>query len=387
MIDKKFNIIAAIADVHIGNKSISWKEYKYQLKKGVIEKLQSLCFLDMIVLCGDTLHCQISMNSEYAEVFFWFIDKLVKIAKDKKCAIRIIKGTKSHDLSQLDTIKFYENEKSIDFKIIDDYLIEDYNGMRLCYIAQNYIDKTIEEYYSEIFNDKFDIMFGHMTIEQTQFVEQNSENFDTHTPVFNLKKLYNISNLIVSGHIHTPMVFNNKFFYVGSVLRTAHGEEDPKGWDLITYLPNEKIYRLDKIINEYTFNFNTLELNDDFIESSDIECIVKKVEAFMSKNNTDKLMLKITCIDKEETTVKIEMLKKYFDKNTNITLKLKILSEKSYQEEIKQNKRKEVEPYLADGLDIVQRIKIWALLKRNVRLSDDDIRKYIVPKLLKREGV
>ena len=84
MIDKKFNIIAAIADVHIGNKSISWKEYKYQLKKGVIEKLQSLCFLDMIVICGDTLHCQISMNSEYAEVFFWFIDKLVKIAKEKK---------------------------------------------------------------------------------------------------------------------------------------------------------------------------------------------------------------------------------------------------------------------------------------------------------------
>ena len=40
--NKKFNVIAAIADVHIGNKSISWKEHKYQLKKGVIEKLEKM---------------------------------------------------------------------------------------------------------------------------------------------------------------------------------------------------------------------------------------------------------------------------------------------------------------------------------------------------------
>ena len=38
--DKNFKVIAAIADVHIGNKAISWKEYKHQLKKGVIEKLE-----------------------------------------------------------------------------------------------------------------------------------------------------------------------------------------------------------------------------------------------------------------------------------------------------------------------------------------------------------
>ena len=28
---KDFKVIATIADIHIGNKAISWKEYKYQI--------------------------------------------------------------------------------------------------------------------------------------------------------------------------------------------------------------------------------------------------------------------------------------------------------------------------------------------------------------------
>ena len=38
MVNRDFKLIACIADVHIGNKAISWKEYKYQLKHGIIDK-------------------------------------------------------------------------------------------------------------------------------------------------------------------------------------------------------------------------------------------------------------------------------------------------------------------------------------------------------------
>ncbi len=386
--NKKFNVIAAIADVHIGNKSISWKEYKYQLKKGVIEKLEKMTFLDMIVLCGDTLHCQVSMNSDYASVFFWFIGKLVKIAKKKNAIIRIIKGTRSHDLDQLDTIKFYEDDPEIDFKIIDDYMIETINGYNYAYIAENYINQPIKEYYSEIFDKSnyFDIIFGHLTIEQTQFTEQDSENLNTQAPVFRLKDFYKVANLIICGHIHTPMNFNDRFFYVGSTLRTCHGEEHDKGWNVIVYT-KEKQYRIDKIVNEYTFNFNTLELSNMFIEKNDVDHIVEYIEDFIDKHKVDRLSLKITCIDKEETTVKIELLKKYFTKNTNITTQFKVLSEKSYKQETEHKKEKELKPYLQDGLDIVERIKMWALMERNYRLNEDDILRFITPKTLKREGV
>ena len=388
--DKNFKIVAAIADVHIGNKAISWKEYKYQLKKGVIEKLEQMTFLDMIVLCGDTLHCQVSMNSDYASVFFWFIGKIVKIAKKKNAIVRVIKGTRSHDLDQLDTIKFYEDDPEIDFKVIDDYMVETIDGLNYAYIAENYIDQSPKDYYSEIFNKPkkyFDMIFGHLTIEQTQFVEQNSENLNTQAPIFRLKDFYKVANLIVCGHIHTPMNFNDKFFYVGSTLRTCHGEEHDKGCNVIAYLTKETLYRIDKIVNKYTFNFNTLELTNRFIEKNDVDHIVEYVENFIDKHKVDRLSLKVTCIDKEETTVKIEMLKKYFAKNQNITTQFKVLSEKSYEQETENKKNRELKPYLKDGLDIVERIKLWALIERNYRLEDEDILRFITPKQLKREGV
>ena len=385
-----FKVIATIADVHIGNKSISWKEYKYQIKKGIIEWLERMAYLDMIVLCGDTLHCQISMNSDYASVFFWFIDKLVKIAKKKNAVIRIIKGTRSHDLDQLDTIKVYENDPDVDLKVIDDYMIETIDGMNYAYIAENYIDQPVKEYYSDIFDkpkNYFDIIFGHLTIEQCQFTEQNSENLNTQAPIFKLKDFYKVSNLTICGHIHTPMNFNDKFFYVGSALRTCHGEEHDKGWNVVTYLPKNKLYRVDKIVNEYLLNFSTLEISNRFIEKNDVDHIVEYVENFIEKNNIDRLSLKIICIDKDDTTVKIELLKKYFAKNNNITTQFKIMSEKSYIQETENKKIKELKPYLQDGLDIITRIKMWALAERNYRLEDDDIIKFITPKQIKREEV
>ena len=386
----EFKVIASIADIHIANKVMSWKEYKYQLKHGVIEKLEQMRFLDMIVVCGDMLHTQISMNSDYANVFFWFVSKLVKIAKKKDAIIRIIKGTKSHDLDQLDTIKFYEDDPDLNFKVIDDYMIETIDGLNYAYIAENYIDIPVKEYYSDIFdksNGYFDIIFGHMTIEQTQFHEQTSENLNSQAPIFKLKDFYKVSNLIISGHIHTPMNFNDRFFYIGSTLRTCHGEEHDKGWNVITYLPKEKLYRVDKIVNEYTLNFYILELSNKFIETNDIDHIVDYIESYIEKNKIDKLSLRVTCIDKEETTVKIELLKKYFIKNTNITTCFKILSEKSYEQELKHSVKRELKPYLKEGLDITEQIKLWALTERNYRLETEDILRFITPERYERKNI
>ena len=388
---RDFKVIAAIADIHIGNKAISWKEYKYQIKCGIINKLENMAFLDGIVICGDTLHYQISLNSEYANVFQWFASKIVKIAKKKGAFVRFIKGTRSHDLDQLETIRQYEDEFNIDFKIYNEFGFETIDGYNYAFIPEEYISVPIKEYYKELFNKSdgyFDMIFGHGTIEQTQFVKQDSENIDNKAPVFKLKDLYRVCRgPIIFGHIHTPMTFNNKFYYVGSALRTCHGEEEDKGWNIITYIKNEGLYRVDKIINEYTFIFKELKIENRFIEKTDVNDIINYINDFIYKNKVDKLSLKINCIDKEETTVKIELLKKYFSKNKNITSTFKIMSQKAYEKEENMIKRKEKKSYLQDGLDITERIQLWALEKRNYRLEKDDILKYITVDTFKRKGV
>ena len=232
------------------------------------------------------------------------------------------------------------------------------------------------------------MIFGHGTIEQTQFVEQNSENIDNKAPVFKLKDLYRVCRgPIIFGHIHTPMTFNNKFYYVGSALRTCHGEEEDKGWNVVTYIKDAGVYRVDKIVNEYTFIFKELRIENRFIEKSDVNDIIKYVEDFIEKHHVDKLSLKINCIDKEDTTVKIELLKKYFAKNKNITSSFKVMSQKAYEKEENISKVKEKKSYLKDGLDITERIQLWALEKRNYRLEKEDIIRYITADTFKRKGV
>ena len=391
MIERDFKVIAAIADIHIGNKAISWKEYKYQIKNGIINKLEQMTFLDGIVICGDTLHYQISLNSEYANVFQWFVSKIVKIAKKKNAFVRFIKGTRSHDLDQLETVRQYENDFDVDFNIYNEFAYETIDGHNYAFIPEEYISVPLKEYYKELFDKPkgyFDMIFGHGTIEQTQFTEQHSENIDNNAPVFKLKDLYKVcSGPIIFGHIHTPMTFNNKFYYVGSALRTCHGEEEDKGWNVITYIQSQGLYRVDKIVNEFTFNFNELKIENRFIENNDVNDIIKYIEDFIDKHNVDKLSLKINCIDKEETTVKIELLKKYFAKNKNITTSFKVMSSKAYEKEENMNKTKEKKSYLKDGLDITERIQLWALEKRNYRLEKDDIIKYITADTFKRKGV
>lgn len=388
---RDFKVIATIADIHIGNKAISWKEYKYQIKNGIINKLERMTFLDGIVICGDTLHYQISLNSEYANVFQWFASKIVKIAKKKGAFVRFIKGTRSHDLDQLETIRQYENDFDVDFKIYNEFGYETIDGENYAFIPEEYISVPIKDYYKELFNkpdEYFDMIFGHGTIEQTQFVEQNSENIDNKAPVFKLKDLYRVCRgPIIFGHIHTPMTFNNKFYYVGSALRTCHGEEEDKGWNVVTYIKDVGVYRVDKIVNEYTFIFKELRIENRFIEKSDVNDIIKYVEDFINKHHVDKLSLKINCIDKENTTVKIELLKKYFAKNKNITSSFKVMSQKAYEKEENISKAKEKKSYLKDGLDITERIQLWALEKRNYRLEKEDIIRYITADTFKRKGV
>ena len=388
---RDFIVIAAIADIHLGNKAISWKEYKHQLKNGVLKKLDAMAFLDGIVLCGDISHYQISMNSEYATVYQWFFAKLVKIAKNKNAFIRVFRGTRSHDLDQLETVRQYEDDFDIDFKIYNTATVETINGYNFAFIPEEYIDKSVDKYYSDIFDREdgyFDMIFGHGLIKETQFIEQKSENIDNRAPIFNLKDLYRVCRgPILFGHIHTPMVFGNKFYYIGSTLRTCHGEEEDKGWDVVSYIKDKELYRVDKIVNEFTFNFNKLEIHNKFIEDNEVDAIVNYVEKFIDKNNVDRLSLRIQCIDNDDNALKIELLKKYFAKNKNISTSFKIMSQKAYEKDEKISKVKEKKKYLQDGLDIAERIRLWALEKRNYRIEKDRIMKFITDDGLKRKGV
>ena len=104
---RQFKVIAALADLHIGVRHISAATLKKQLKKHFFKPLEDLAYLDGIFILGDVMHTIVSLNSDYAELFYWFIDKVYKIARKRGSTVVIVKGTISHDNDQLNNIKSY----------------------------------------------------------------------------------------------------------------------------------------------------------------------------------------------------------------------------------------------------------------------------------------
>ena len=109
-----------MADLHIGLKRISADSLKDQLKKHFFKPLNEIYQLDAVLILGDILHTIISLNTEYSELFNWFISKLYRFGQKRKCPIVIVKGTLSHDNDQLNNIKHYQyNDDGVDFRVYE----------------------------------------------------------------------------------------------------------------------------------------------------------------------------------------------------------------------------------------------------------------------------
>lgn len=80
---RNFKIFAALADLHIGLNRITAASMKKQLKEHCIKVLEKLPYLDGIFILGDMLHTVVSLNSEYSQLYLWFVDQIYKIAKKK----------------------------------------------------------------------------------------------------------------------------------------------------------------------------------------------------------------------------------------------------------------------------------------------------------------
>ena len=110
---KKALIMVHIGDIHFGafDSERLYKELKYEF----IKKIKRLPRIDLLSINGDLFDRDLSMNTNHAYYLMRFLDDLYKLARkgfiDK---IRIIKGTKSHDHDQLDSIIIPED---IDIKI------------------------------------------------------------------------------------------------------------------------------------------------------------------------------------------------------------------------------------------------------------------------------
>ena len=202
-----------INDIHFGIKESKRLYDELAQFKNFIKERDDLNFL---VIDGDYFDCKLSIGDPAAYYAMTFFNELISIIKEKKIIVRMVQGTRSHDLNQLQIFKSYENDTSIDFKIIETVQKEDILGLHILYLPEEYPENS-DEYYKDYKNDTYNIIFGHGTwdfVAQPGQIELSKKN--THTaPVFIWKEWKDaVPNGFISfGHIHGRNQYGKKIFY------------------------------------------------------------------------------------------------------------------------------------------------------------------------------
>ena len=359
----KANVIV-LSDLHFGIKDTKslFDELNNIFIPYINEKKFSNC---IIAITGDTFDKRLSLNDEASFLAIQFIDTLYKIAKSKDYQVRIILGTKTHDLSQLNVFDKYVDNT---FKIIRNVSVEKINDFKILYIPEEYVENP-DEYYSDAFSDKYDFILGHGTLSNCAFKNQKilSEKPIKTAPIFDSKVIKELVRYYaIFGHIHIHKKFN-KILIPGSFTRWCHGEESDKGFLHIKVDTEKDSSKYIFIKNENAPEYKTLKMDE--IEGETLEDKIKTINSLKKEIKNIRISL-----DKDTTLTDIHLMKDLIKDDDNIKLETNVLDLLEDDDE-----SNEYSFLTESNLPIESKIFKFIKRKYSTKIKKERILEYIAP--------
>jgi len=221
-----------LSDIHLGHANNSTENIVNNLMVYFKDNHKLFKMLDIIFIAGDIFDKLLMSNSKQYRLIMQWLTALIKYCEHNNIKLRILEGTKSHDWQQASVIdSILERLKlDLDFKYIDDVVIEDMNdlGLSILYIPDEH-NHIAEDTYNEV-----KALMATKGITQVDIAIMHGQ-FHYQLPMVKLESSHNESDytdivkyFISIGHIHKHSV-NGKILAQGSFDRLAQGEEEPKG--------------------------------------------------------------------------------------------------------------------------------------------------------------
>lgn len=354
-----YKILTCISDIHIGNKNISANDYKKMLENNYFKPMEQMFRLDAIIVAGDVSDTVISLNSDYGELYLWFFNRLYKVAKKRKEDVKIIvvKGTKSHDLDHLSTVKHLEkNDDGIDFRIYEnfqiDYLFEDYKMLILPDIK---INKKMKQHVEELLEGQYDIVIGHGFTDKINFGSQESENLNTEAYHFSLRKLMgNCKGPILFGHYHVHTNVQNKFYYCGSFTKLERGE-GTHGFLVIGINDEDHSqFVVEQYLNKDSIDYHRIKITEKDLSEYDAHDMIDAIKSFiLSCGKNDLFTINIKIENNTYVTDKVYMIDDAFRGNKYVSIVKKVYDKKEEENHVSISNKKERLRYIFDqGLSV-----------------------------------
>ena len=310
-------VIVSTADLHFG--SIDPKDTYQILKEQFIDKIKLIPKVDIIVIAGDIFERKYMANSDPIVYATLFMGEIMQVSKEKNASVIIVMGTREHDADQLRLFYHYRNNPEYDIHIAESIQFVYTKGIQILCIPELY--GIPEEQYQFYLNNYYDMCIMHGTIKGSVYGDNVKEG-----RLFTIEDFKYCLGPIISGHVHTGGCFDRDFYYTGSPIRYKFGEENTKGFLILLYDLDSRMYHMHLEPIE-SFRYDTISIDD--LLMNDPKDIIDYINDLKSTQNIDYLRIQISPSYSQENT---ELLKSYFRNRQDI--KFKIEKSKKVNEEI-----------------------------------------------------
>lgn len=307
-----------INDLHFGIKD-SKRMYDELIQfKDKIEEVKP----EVIIIDGDYFDHKLTIGDPATLYAMSFFKELMDLCIKYKITLKMVQGTRGHELNQLQLFKPYEDTEGFDFEIIETVKKEDVRGLHMLFIPEEYPEDS-DAYYKEFKNDNYNIICGHGTWDFVAVQAMiDTANKETHSaPVFMWNEWKDTvkDGFVSFGHIHGRNVYGRKIFYSGSFTRWNYGELSDKGFTYFEYDLEKKKYVVQFVDNTMAPNYDVLSVKELNININEANAEVIRDE--ISKRLTENLNLKINLAGL--SVDKIEVLRNYFKNDEHIKIEIK----------------------------------------------------------------
>lgn len=266
-----------ISDLHFG--AFDPKKQYEILKEQMLKKIDMIGKLDIIAIDGDIFDHKVMSNSDASMYACIFINDLVNIARTHGSTLMILHGTYSHDFDQLKLFYHYMDDKTVDVRIITDIRFEYVKGAKILCIPELYgVDESI---YRHFFFESgwYDAAFIHGTYKGSVY----GDNVGNGRLLTQEDFIY-CKGIALAGHVHKSGCFNGFFYYCGCPYRWKFGEEEDKGFLLVSHDLDSQIHyvQFEKI---NSFKYITIFLDE--LISEDPKKIIDYINAMKINQGID----------------------------------------------------------------------------------------------------
>jgi DNA repair exonuclease SbcCD nuclease subunit len=310
-----------LQDVHFGHKESERMYRELQQVKRFLEEKE----VHILNINGDYFDRKLSATEPSILYAVTFFNDLVDICTRKNIKMRVLLGTRSHDLNQYSTLfNHYAGKKGLDYRYIDTVQEENINGINVLYIPEEYPENS-SEYYKAFKTNNYRIIHGHGTWDFASFESQieESNKIGVHTaPVFMYEEWKNSikDGFVIFGHIHKRQSYKN-VYYSGSFTRWSYGDRSDKGFVYYEVDTDSNKWKFEYIDNKEAPAYDVISVKELFDGVDPNQIAVEDIQKALNEaiSRTDNLRIDLGGLTED----KIKILRKSFEKNDKVKVEVK----------------------------------------------------------------